>query len=281
MTRPALAILAWLLSAAALSVADEPAEDVWAIRCASFSGPNRVRQADNCAEHLRHVDGLDTKLVQIFHEREESIVYYGRYQRRIDDKTNRSRFKPDPAKELALIRSLSMETGDGGRRQLIWPFRFATMETLPVPSSVPDAWNLANAPGYYSLQVAVFYDTQEMHKRRAAAEAYCRLLRDGGEQAYVYHGPENSIVCVGAYPKLAIRRLQQRDPLTGRVRVVQRIVDKDMLAAQKRHPYHLENGAKMYEVSRDPKTGKKVRDPHITFPVVIPKRDPFAGLNGR
>lgn len=256
---------------------DKPGEDVWAIRCASFSGENRVRTAEDCAEKLRQVDKLKAKLVQVFHERDQSIVFYGHYKKRVSDKSDKSDFKPDPSQDLAFIRSLSITPGGRGNPP-IWPFRLATIDTLPVPSSVPAEWQLENARGKYSLQVAVFYDTQEMHERRAAAEAYCRLLREQGEEAYIDHGPTNSIVCIGAFPESALRSFQQQDPLTGRVRVVRRIVDPKMLAAQKRHPYHLQNGAKMVEISRD-KAGNKTRDPHVSFPVEIPKRDPF-GLNG-
>jgi hypothetical protein len=267
----------WLALCVPGLAGDEPVEDVWAVRCASYSGENRVRLADNCAEHLRQVDGLKSKLVRVFHERDESLVFYGRYNKRLTDQTNESEFKPDPSRDLELIRSLSMEAGGHGRPP-VWPFRMAAMDTLPVSSAIPSAWELENAPGDYSLQVAVFYDTQDMHKRRAAAEAYCKLLRAQGDEAYINHGQTHSIVCVGAFPKSALRSFQHEDPMTGRVRVTQRIVDPKMLAAQKRHPFHLQNGAKMLQISHD-KAGNKIRDAHVSFPVEIPSRDPFAGLN--
>jgi len=113
-------------------------EDIWGIRCAAYIGANRVRQADNCAEHLRHVEGLEGKLVRVFHERDESIVFYGRYKRLYKDGTNQAAFQPDPDPALNLIRSLSMENPPGSR-QMIWPFRLATLGTYPVPMSVPRA----------------------------------------------------------------------------------------------------------------------------------------------
>lgn len=273
----ALALIA--LAAPALPArADEPGEDVWSIRCISYTGQNRIKLADNCAEHLRNVRGLKAKLVQVFHERDESIVFYGRYQRRFNDRTSQTTFTPDPDGDLALIRSLSREVQRGGGREMVWPFRLATMDTLPAPSSVPPEWDLETADGVYSLQVAVFYDTQEMRKRRFAAEQYCRLLRERGEKAYVHHGQVHSIVTIGAFPREALRTFEQPDPLTGRVQVIRRIVDPQMLEAQKRHPHHLQNGAKTYEVVHDPKTHERRREPHVSFAVEIPKPDPFRGL---
>jgi len=246
-------------------------EDVWAIRCLTFSGPNRFQQADNCAEHLRHVSGLRADQVLVIHDRESSSVYYGRYRRRYDPKSGRETFDPDPHRDLELIRSLSMRVDPARYGQPeIWPFRLATIETLPARPGVPAEWLLENAPGVYSLQVAVFYNTEGMRRRRYAAEEYCRMLRREGEEAYVHHGTSKSSVCIGAFGEDALQTFQETDPLTGRVTVRQRIVDPQMLALQKKYPYNLHNGYRAYQVVRDPRTGQTRREPHYSFPVRIP-----------
>ncbi len=248
-------------------------DEYWGIRCVSLRGENRFKLARFYAEALKKVEGLKPKLVRIYDEHGETRVYYGRYRMRIDRKTGKPKFKPDPGKDLALIRQLSMPAPPGSQTPYVWPFALATLEALPGERSVPAAWELTNAKGVYSLQVAVFYDTPGFSERRYAAEQYCKLLRDNGEEAYYYHGPAMSIVCVGAFGKDAIQTVKQRDPLTGRVQFKQKIVDPKMLALQRKYPYNLENGRKVYTVSRDPRTGRKRREPNPSFPVIIPGRE--------
>lgn len=250
-------------------------EDVWGIQVASYLGNNRVKLADNCATHLRQVKGLNKKLVTVFHERDASIVYYGRYKRQYQDGDNQMHYKPDPNPPLNLIRSLSMEDQ---RRQVVWPFRLASLQPYPVALSIPAEWQLERNPGHFSLQVAVFYNTEEMRQRRSAAEQYCKLLRDEGQEAYVHHGPVHSSVCIGAFPKQALRTFREADNMTGRIQVVQRIVDPKMLALQKKYPHHLQNGARTFQVGRDRRTNQKLKDVHLSFPVEVPKHDPFRGV---
>jgi hypothetical protein len=247
-------------------------EDVWAIRCIALRGPKRFQMAKDYADALKAVDGVKADLVQVFQEGDQSAVYYGRYRRVYKAETAGESFRPDHLKDLELIRSLSLRTQDPtvGER-MVWPFRLATMATLPTRRSAHPEWELSNAKGYYSLQVAVFYNTEDMRRRKYAAEEYCRLLREEGEEAYYDHGPVNSSVCMGAFPEEAIKTFQQRDPLTGIIRVTSKIVDERMLELQRKYPFNLHNGSKFYEVVRDPKTGKEYRDPHTSFAVEIPR----------
>lgn len=247
-------------------------EDIWAIRCLGLSGPNRFRLAQEYADALRKVAGLRPELVQVFHEQDESVVYYGRYRQVYDPRSNKESFRPDHLRDLNLIRHLSLEMPDGaGGRRVVWPFALATMDVLPTGRGEHPEWELSRAPGYYSLQVAVFYNTGQMRRRKYAAEQYCKLLREQGEEAYYHHGTVNSSVCIGAFPREAIQTFQETDPLTGIVRVRSKIVDERMLALQRKYPHNLHNGAVFYEVVRDPRTGAKYRDAHTSFPVRIPK----------
>lgn len=257
-------------------------EDVWAVRCRTLRGANRFQLADSYANALKKVDGLKPELVQVFHEAEESTVYYGRYQRGYDARSDTESFRPDPLRDLDLIRHLSLNVQDpalGSR--IVWPFQLATMGTLPVGRGQHPEWELSKAPGYYSLQVAVFYNTEGMRRRRYAAEEYCRLLREEkGEQAYYHHGAVNSSVCIGAFPEEAIQTFQQQDELTGIIQVTEKIVDERMLVLQRRFPHNRHNGSVFYEIVRDPQTGKKYRDPHTSFAVEIPRAEQGAAPFG-
>ncbi len=252
-------------------------EDIWAIRCRAMQGPNRFQLAEDYAKALKKVDGIKPELVQLFHDADESTVYYGRYRRRYDAENGNDAFRPNHLRDLSLIRRLSVNVADpmlGSR--IVWPFRNATMDTLPTGRGQHPEWHLSNAPGYWSLQVAVFYNTEGMRQRKYAAEEYCKVLRESGEEAYYHHGAVNTSVCIGAFEEGAIQTFREEDPLTGAIRVRLKIVDERMLALQRRFPYNLHNGHKFYETLRDPRTGKEYRDPHTSFAVEIPRAEPAA-----
>ncbi|MBI5865284.1 MAG: hypothetical protein HZB38_12390, partial [Planctomycetes bacterium] len=192
-----------------------------------------------------------------------------------DRRDGKETYKPDPQSDLQMIRQLSVDVVVDGVSRAQWPFRLATLVDLPPPPSKHPEWELKNAKGYWSLQVGVFYNTPDMSSRRFAAEEYCRLLREKGEEAYFDHGAVHSCVFVGAFPKEAIQTFSRKNPLTGIQEVASRIVDEKMLALQRKPDflYNAENGMIMYDVSQDPQTGKKVREPRYSFAVQIPGTD--------
>jgi hypothetical protein len=264
--------------ATAMGPADGDDEDIWAIQCLSLDGPNRFELARSYADALKKVNGLKPELVQVFHESGQSGVYYGRYRRRYDPRTDTESFRPDHLRDFDLIRHLSMSVQDpAGGSRIVWPFRLATMGTLPVGRGSHPEWLLTNAPGYYSLQVGVFYNTGAMRSRKYAAEEYCKLLREQGEEAYYHHGAVNSSVCIGSFPEEAIQTFQQTDSLTGIIEVTAKIVDERLLALQRKYPDNLHNLHKFYDVSVDPRTGKKTRSPHTSFAVEIPRAEQREG----
>jgi hypothetical protein len=75
-------------------------------------------------------------------------------------------------------------------------YPFVTSMLSPMPEPTPtNSWPLEMADGDYSLQVAVWEDPGRARK----AQAYCAELRAQGFQAYAYHGPQFSVVSVGAF----------------------------------------------------------------------------------
>ncbi len=240
-------------------------EEVWAIRCITLTTPDRMQRAKSYADALKKAAGLKPELVQVLNDEDGSAVFYGRYQRAYGPAGESERFTPDNLKDMEVIRSLRLAGAE------VWPFLLASMDVLPTYRSTHPEWNMAEAEGYWSLHVAVFYNTETMRSRRSAAEEYCALLRQAGEEAYYHHGPVNSSVYVGAYPKEAVTDVRREDPLTGRVQNVSRIVDPRLLDAQKRFPTSLENGHTMNEITRGADGTVKERIPTPSFVVIMPK----------
>ena len=248
-------------------------EDVYAIRCVTIVAPDRFALAQRVEQTLKQVAGLKPELVQAFHDEESSTIYYGRYARVYDAARGTERFSPDYQADLRLIRELSLPARGAGGQEYYWPFLQATVESLPLArSEAPAEWNLARADGYWSYQVAVFQNEGQMQQRRTAAEQYARQLREQGEEAYFHHGPVNSSVCIGLFPRSAIQEMRNEDPLTGAIVARYRIVDPRMLDLQQRYPHNLHNGRVRHTVVRDPVTGRvKEREPDPSFPVMLPR----------
>lgn len=243
-------------------------EDVWGIQCAVLTGKDRMQYAKAYAESLKKVEGLKPALVQVFNDAETSTIYYGRYEAVYTAEGGIQDFRPDNKRDLQLIRGLSY-TASGVE---VRPFK-AEMQLLPLSATGKPEWNLENVAGYWSLQVAVFYNTSEMKQRRQAAEEYCKLLRDQGEQAFYHHGPARSSVCIGTFPYDAIAQVSEEDPMTGRITAKAKIVNKKLLDAQKKFPNNLENGFIVYNVTRDASGKVVARVPNTSFPVELPRAD--------
>lgn len=240
-------------------------EEVWAIRCITLTTADRFQRANAYAEALKKAAGLKPELVQVLSDEDGSAVFYGRYRREYGPTGGSERFRPDHLKDLETIRSLRLAGAE------VWPFLLASLDVLPTYRSTHPEWNLATVDGYWSLHVGVFYNTENMRSRRSAAEEYCALLRQQGEDAYYHHGPANSSVYVGTYPKEAVVEVRREEPLTGVVQNVLRIVDPRMLEAQKRFPTGTENGHTLYEIHRGADGEVKERVATPSFPVILPK----------
>jgi hypothetical protein len=257
-------------------------EDVWSIRCVDVRGENRKTMANKYAAELREVKGIKRELVQVMEQADTSSIFYGKYKRLYDTKKKTERYRPDPIPDLNLIRSLSVTIPDEtGHPAQAYPFYLATLDTLPGGRPSHPEWDISNAHGYWSLQVAVFYNINEFRERKSAAEQYCKMLRDKGEEAYVHHGSDKSSVCIGAFPKEAIQEFRKEDSFSGVVTFTNRIVDKRMLATQKKYPENLENGYKMFDIEHDPKTGARTRVPRESFAVEIPQPQNTAAGEGQ
>ncbi len=250
-----------------LAPASHPDEEVWTIRCITLRTPDQFDRANTYATALKQVQALRPDAVQVLSDEDGTAVFYGRYAREYGPAGATERFRPDHLKDLQTIRALSVQTGGGPA----WPFYLADMDVLPTYRTSHPEWDLTTAEGYWSLHVAVFYNTDQFRNRRSAAEEYCALLRAQGEEAYFHHGTVNSSVYVGLFPESAVTEVRREEPLSGRAGTTSRIVDLRMLAVQQRFPTSLHNGHTLYEVSRDRDGQVKERVPAPSLPVVIPK----------
>lgn len=241
----------------------------WAIRCITRVGPEQYTEAKQFAESLRRVNGLNPRLVKTYTDSDGAHVYYGSYRRVYDEIRQREDFKPDPNEPMALIRRLSY---DGGRT---FPFSGAILEEIPTENVGPKDWDLANVDGFWTLQIAVFYNTAAMTRRRQAAVEYCRALRARGYEAYYYHSMSKSVVTLGAYPEWAVTfREETPVSLTGRPaekRTVVEINDPGLLKLQREFPDNLENGARMLEKTLNPRTNKIEKIARPSFMAKMPK----------
>jgi hypothetical protein len=77
--------------------------------------------------------------------------------------------------------------------------------SLPVPIDSPDpqanpAWDIARTNGYWSIEIGTFANTPDRKQRAVNA---VRDARADGVEAYYYHGPTASSVCIGCWPQEA------------------------------------------------------------------------------
>ena len=145
-----------------------------------FMGVDHAEQAAKW-----HQDTLEyTKWKGLFitAEADRSLLCWGRYGSALDAKAQKNLRK---AKKIY-------------RAAMIFPLHGA--------NPGPPEWDLRNADGKHSIAVAVFRDNpgHGYVGRKKFAVEYCRDLRKNDYEAYFYHGKQQSVVCIGAFPDSAL-----------------------------------------------------------------------------
>jgi len=213
----------------------------WAIAVDMIAGPNHHAHANQRVRGLAGRSGLTG--FWAMNEGAQSMVYFGRYDSPTDQQARA---------DLAKLRGLA----DAGRIDA------GAINLAPIRERITgeiDPLNLRSVThpaAVYTLQVG-YYDRQFGDDFRQAAEQAARVYRDDGEEAYYYHGPNRSLVTIGAFGRAAA----QADR-TGEVTYHPHIQD-----LRKKHPYNLGNGVTLIETDR--RTGKQREQP--SFLVKIPK----------
>jgi hypothetical protein len=214
-----------------------------------MTGFDHEAVTENLAYSLKRQ--MKPDLVRVVHDNDNliSTVFYGDYCPR----TRRGPMFPTKARrDLETIKKLSTREG---RR----PFLFARFEPKPIESIGPPESDLCIAydrvangryPIAYTLAIGVYHTTSE---RRDAAVEMARILREEGIEAYYYHLPSQSKVCVGAFPENAVQFVASSDP---EAPAEMTIVNLELRKLKEKYPYFFENNVPRKRVVPDLDTGK-------------------------
>ena len=155
----------------------------WSIPLQRFEGSGRDRNAKTLVAQIKKTDaGQSLPFLWLDDRHGVTTVQCGRYP---------AANAPEALSALEMVQRIELEQ--------VQPFAGAMVEPLSAADKVAlDPFDLRGYHGLYSLQIAVF-DPQGGKKFRSAAEAYVQQLREAGDKAFYYHGPNRSMVTVGLF----------------------------------------------------------------------------------
>jgi hypothetical protein len=175
-----------------------PEGAVFTIFCQRIPGPGNIEQGNQLRDALIQATGMrDWYLV---HSEGESFLFYG-YYKAIDPKSGTVAEQADAARAMSDRKSIEAIVSREGDKM----FPGALLQPIDTADpTAPPEWNLAAAkPGaVWSVQIAAF--TMPGKRKEAAVQAV-RELREKGIEAYYWHGPSISSVCVGSWGKDALK----------------------------------------------------------------------------
>ncbi len=250
-----------------------PKDASFTVYCTTIQGDNHAARAKSLRSQLVKSTGMtDWYIVQADGH---STLYYGFYR---DEKDTRAH------EDRKTISNLRLANGDKLFQMVcLMPLEGGGQYSHP-------QWNLENAQGAYTLQIAVYRDSPQ---RKDFAFQAVKDARASGIEAYYYHGPTASLVCIGAWPETAVREtteIKAQDPneVIGiappatdvpengitpdgrRVRFVKptyEIIDASLRNAKKQYPTQSINGLESRRL-KNPQTGE-IRT--VTTPSVVVK----------
>ena len=196
--------------AAAMTVS-VPKEAAYTIYCADFTGPDHAAVADRVKLQSEQVS-RDSKQIgrlddfYVVQGAQRSVLYYGFYKTYDErqDKAEGLRAKRD----RAALESLVNAAGDK-----VFPRTVFTPLDSPNPTAPPE-WDLRNAKGYWTLVVCTY--TKPGEAKQAAVDSV-REARKQGYEAYYFFDDSQAMVCVGSFPKNAIRQQESNGDMNATV----------------------------------------------------------------
>lgn len=192
----------------------------WTIELARFSGTHRFASAQRLVQFLKDKTALADAWV---HDTgSECIVMRGRFP---------AADAPGADALLHETRELAIDDTKRFEKARLIPWGSAAADAAEQPA---DLAQFAGMQGY-TLQIA-FFDKAGGKSFREAAETYCRQLREKGEQAYFYHGPNRSMVTLGLFTDADWQGQGIQKHYGPRIREL-----------QERFPHNLGNGATIVE----------------------------------
>lgn len=223
----------------------------WAVVIAAFRGEDREQAAAKALAKVRSEGGLPEAYAA--RRREAMVIAVGDFPAPDDERAKA---------ELTRIQKLEINGSKPfASAMLAPPLDFKMAGSMPQFNLVK-AKQLFGEQALYTLQVAAYgrLDVErptekDLAEPRAAAEQAVAKLREEGEQAWYYHGPSMSMVCVGVFDQTDF------DPQLPNFK------SPKLRETQKRHPYNLYNGAGL-RVKRKGERGQSMQPSSL---VEIPK----------
>ncbi|HEX5244341.1 MAG TPA: hypothetical protein VFW23_13845 [Tepidisphaeraceae bacterium] len=178
-----------------------PKDAQYTLFCEVYRGPGHVQKAMEAIRQLKILTKRDGW--HALHGEDQSTVYYGYYST-YDDVLNNPAETKRAQEDRRMIENIRDELGN--RR---FPNVLFMAVDMPDPKAPPE-WNLANAPAnmFWSLQIAAYQGSPERKKYAVDGVTKLRAL---GIPAFYYHGDTISSVCVGEWPKSAVKQQDSRD----------------------------------------------------------------------
>jgi hypothetical protein len=181
-----------------------PKGAAYTIYCQAYAGPDHQEVARRVRDVLRANTSLGKWYV--VHGDQQSTLYYGFY--RAIDKHLEHESPDDVAEAQRAIDDLdAIRTLHNSQGMRLFSASLPVSIDSPDPTANP-AWDITRSGAYWSLEVAVFKDTPDRKLRAVEAVAEARQQ---GFDAYYYHGPHASSVCIGAWPKAAADEVDVAD----------------------------------------------------------------------
>lgn len=206
------------------------ATEGWAILLGEFEGEGAEKQAKALAERIER----ETPLTQVWIKKWEDrfAVVRGTYY--------------DTNQEIARLDLRQTRMMPLGEER---PFEQAVFVPLADGAQASsNRYNLRNYVGSYSLQVG-FYDEAFGPEYRKAAEEMARVLREDGDEAYFYHGPNISMVTVGLFTE------EDFDYVADAYGTRKQVYGPAIRELQEKYKYNLGNGVTLEEK----RNGKVIR----------------------
>lgn len=264
------------------------------IFCESFTGDDHVQRATTMKNVM--VKSAKVKDWYIIHQDGQSTLYHGYYREFDAANATDSATKKEVQRaqnDKKMVESLPVP---GRLDQRLFPRALFVSLDSPDPDAPPE-WNLVNAKGYWSVEIAVYSGVE----RKQLAVESVRDARGSNIPAYYYHGPSYSSVCIGVWPRTAVneqsteqintirqgsdvfvdvrgggispemRQNLMRDgkPIEVVVPKVE-ILDQSLLATLRAYPEHHVDGIVEMERVVDPANKAEVRKPKHSLLVRIP-----------
>jgi hypothetical protein len=267
-----------------------PKDAQYTIYCQGITGPDHLERSRALRRLLR--ENTPLKDWYVIHGTDQSTLYYGFY-RSIDprDPVNGD----EGTRAMRDLKSIRTMVDTQGSR--LFSASLPVLIDSPDPSANP-AWDLTRSGAYWSLEIAVYRGGPD--RKQMAVDAV-REARAQGIEAYYYHGETSSSVCIGAWPKGAVREIdtdaQNDDPDTplyvtaepltpDRAKGIEarglkpvapqvQLVDPTLTDTMRRFPEHAVNGEVLTRPVKDPTTGQEIMQPESSYLV----KGPFVNPN--